>query len=79
MISETMNPFGQDIDESHLYNIATGKASQVETQEFLLSVKEFGKNLRLKFTQECNKKPDRFEERIQRNKLHTFQTIGDDI
>jgi len=32
MISETMNSFSQDIDESHLYSISTGKASQEETQ-----------------------------------------------
>ena len=40
IINETMNPFNQDIDQSHLFNVVTGKAAEEETQGFLLSVKD---------------------------------------
>ena len=58
-----MNPFNQT-DYERLYNIATGKATSLDTEEVLLAVN----------VSKCLKRPERFEERIAKQKMQTFET-----
>ena len=75
MIKENLNPFNMD-DKEHLYNIATGKSVSKQTEDFLLHVLEIGNKERIKFINECIARPERFEQRIKRQNLHTFATEG---
>ena len=58
-----MNPFGPD-DKERLYNVATAKTASADTENFLISV-----NVR----RACTKRPGRFEERIPKQKMQTFE------
>ena len=58
-----MNPFNQT-DNERLYNIATGKAASLDTDEALLAEN----------VSKCIKQPQRFEERIVKQKMQTFET-----
>ena len=71
---ETFNLFDGNVDKSHLFNITTRKSAKEGITTFLLSIYQTGNEMRRKFTEECRKKPMRFEERINRRKLYTFQT-----
>ena len=73
LISETINPFTQN-KGSALVNIATGKVASPETEQFLLNFQEYGAQKRLKFVAECIEKPERLEEKIEKQKLYTFAT-----
>ena len=73
LIRETINPFTQN-KGSPLVNIATGKVASPETEQFLLNFQEYGAQKRLKFVAECIETSERFEERIERQKLYTFAT-----
>ena len=73
LLSELMNPFKQN-DKERLYNIATGKAASSDTEEFLLSVNKRGETARMTFISECIERPERFEERITKQKIQTFET-----
>ena len=74
IIQANMNPFDINNDRSKLYNLATGKSVQTETEEFLLNVNTIGRKRREQFIQECIADPKRFEKRIEKVKLHTFAT-----
>ena len=43
-------------------------------QDFLLNVESISKEARKSFIQECVENPNRFEERIKKNKIHSFAT-----
>ena len=73
LIRETINPFTQN-KGSALVNIATGKVASLETEQFLLNFQEYGARKRLKLLAGCIERPERFKERIERQKLHTFAT-----
>jgi hypothetical protein len=72
-INESMNPFS-DAAKGNLYNIATGKAVRVETETFLLNLETIGDTKRREFINDCIKRPERFEERISKQKVSTFAT-----
>ena len=74
MTDKTLNRFDVNVDKSHLFYIVTGKSAKEETTTFLLSICQAGSKMRQKFTEERRKEPKRFEERIDRRKLYTFQT-----
>ena len=76
MIKETMNPFTEDIDSKHLYNIGTGKTAPEEVESFLLNVREAGEVQRKKFMNECREEPGRFLAKITRQEVSTFATAG---
>ena len=65
-----INPFNQT-DNERLYNIAIGKAASLYTEEVLLTVDVSKCMKRLnKFI----KRPERFEEKIAKQKMQTFET-----
>ena len=43
-------------------------------QDFLLNVESISKEARKSFIQECVENPNRFEERIKQNEIHSFAT-----
>ena len=47
---------------------------QKGTEDFLLNVESIGNEARKSFIQECVENPNRFEERIKKNKIHSFAT-----
>ena len=70
-----------------LYNIASWIAPcyitllqvnqlRKKTTQFLMNVNTMGEKKQNNYTDECCDKPWRFEERIQREKVHTFATEG---
>ena len=73
LIRETIIPCTQN-KGSVLVTIATGKVTSPETEQFLLNFQEYGAQKRLKFLAECMEKPERFEEKIERQKRHSFAT-----
>ena len=73
LLCAMMNPF-DPADKERLYNIATGKAASADTEKFLLSVNVRGEIAKKSFISECIKRPERFEERISKQKIQTFET-----
>ena len=65
-----MNPFNQT-DNDRLYNIATGKAAYLYTEEVLLTMNV---SKCIKRLSKCIKQPERLEERISKQKMPTFET-----
>ena len=47
MIKETINPFADDIDKKHLFNLASGKAASPDTESFLLDIVSTGNKARV--------------------------------
>ena len=72
MIENSLNPFKKDADPDRLFNICTGKSCKKGTEDFLLNVESIGNEARKSFIQECVENPNRFEERIKKNKIHSF-------
>ena len=73
LLCAMMNPF-DPADKERLYNIATGKAASADTEKFLLSVNVTGEIAKKSFISECIKRPERFEEKIPKQKMQTFET-----
>ena len=69
-LCEMMNPFNQT-DNERLHNIATGKAEHLYTEKVLLTVTV---NKDIKRLSKCKKRPERFEERIVKQKIQTLET-----
>lgn len=67
-IEKSMNPFSPKINPDSLFNIATGKAVSDQTSEFLLNVREKGKEQKRKFIEECAVDESRFERAIKKKK-----------
>ena len=65
MVKDTLNPFDEIIDKEKLYNLGTGKAVSSNTEEFILSIKRNGENLRRNFIKKCVEDPSIFEKPIQ--------------
>ena len=74
LLEDTINPFEESLDKSNLFNIATGKAASEDTAKFLLTVEEIGNEAKHIFDEKCQKLSTRFEKRIKRQKLQTFET-----
>ena len=75
-IERTLNPFSNEIDRQHLFNIASGKSASDQTTNFLLNVPNIGHSAREKFVKECEENSAIFEEPIRRQKLATFASEG---
>ena len=73
LLCAMMNPF-DPADKERLYNIATGKPASADAEKFLLSVNVTGEIAKKSFISECIKRPERFEERIPKQKMQTFET-----
>ena len=73
LLCAMMNPF-DPADKERLYNIATGKAASADTEKFLLSVNVTGEIAKKSFISECIKRPERFKEKIPKQKMQTFET-----
>ena len=71
-ITETMNPFSLDFNTEILFNIGSDKAASKEAISFLLHVTDTGNRARDEFIEECKINPGRFEERIKKQKIHSF-------
>ena len=72
-IKDSFSPFTNEKDPSTiLFNIVTGKGASVNKKDCLLKVPETGRTRHKEFIEACVNDKDRFEERIQRAKLHTF-------
>ena len=76
MIKKTMNPFADDIDKEHLFNIASDKAPSSDTESFLHNIVSTGNKARDKFITECAHHPSHFENPIPRQRLNTFANEG---
>ena len=75
-ITETMNQFSLDFNKETLFNIGSGKAASKEATSFLLHVTDIRKRACEGFIEECKNNPGRFEERIKRQKIHSFAKEG---
>lgn len=71
-----MNGCFKNFDSDHLFNIATGKAADIKTEEFLLNILENGNNSRSKFIEECAIDITRFEKPIKKIQIKTFANEG---
>ena len=69
-----MNPFSDEINQEHLFNIASGKAASPDTTSFLLDIIRIGTETREKFIEECVEDTSRFERPITRQKLKTLRS-----
>lgn len=70
-----MDPFSVE-DPRSLVNIVTGKRASPETTQFLLNVNEIGKRAYEDFIERCHGNGDAFNQRITRQKIHTFASEG---
>lgn len=73
---EFMNGCFKNFDSDHLFNMATGKAADIKTEEFLLNILENGNNSRSKFVEECAIDITRFEKPIKKIQIKTFANEG---
>ena len=73
LLCAMMNPF-DPADKERLYNIATGKTASADTEKFLLSANVTGEIAKNSFISECIKRPERFEEKIPKQEMQTFET-----
>lgn len=71
-IKSNINPFANNVDSEHLYNISTGEAAPTNVEDFLLHVEEHGNKQRETFIQACVNDPNKFEAPISQSKYHTF-------
>ena len=72
-ITESCDPFSPTVTSSNcLPNIATGKAASKETEEYLTQSLIVGRNLRVKFQEECVADEQRFLKSIKRRKVCNF-------
>lgn len=65
LIVETINPFDENLNSSHLVHLTTGKPSSTETSMFLLNMIPQGKQQMQNFIQKCH-------DPIKKNKICTF-------
>ena len=75
VLNDTMNPFTVT-EKNALYSLSSGKAVSENTEVFLTSVEAIGERKRNQFVDECCADPNRFEARIEREKLSTFANEG---
>ena len=72
-ITESCDPFSLPSTECPcLLNIATGKAAKPETQNYLIESLAEGRNLHMKFQEECAADKHRFLKPIKRRKVLNF-------
>ena len=76
-ICDTMNPYSTTIEKDHLFNLATGKAADVEIEYFLLEVSEIGRRARDEFIQECINDSSRISPPIRRQRIRSLETQFD--
>ena len=65
MLKDSLNSFDENIDKEKLHNLGTRKTVSSNTEEFMLSIKINGENLRTNFIKECVENPSRFERPIK--------------
>ena len=75
-LRETMNPFDPTLDPDFLFYIASGKSASEDTAGFLLNCRKIGKKRHDQFITECIDKPSRFEEKITRQEVVTFEAAS---
>lgn len=73
-IRDTMNPFDDNINPHELFNLSSGKATSLNTAEFLANVRTIGIQQRDDFLKECVDDPSRFDRAIKRNHIHNFSS-----
>ena len=71
-----MNPFSLDLNKETLFNIVSGKAASKEATSFLLNVINIGNRAREEFIEQRKSSPRTFEERIKKQKVHSFAKEG---
>lgn len=71
-VCKNINPFGDDLNQTKLFNISSGRAASKETTEFLLGVEIIGTKLMETFVKECRKDNQRFERPLKRNVIQNF-------
>lgn len=59
-LKNSTKPFDDEIDNTKLFNIATGAAAPPHVEKFLLTCEKAGKELREKFVSECQTDNSRF-------------------
>ena len=57
-----------------VYSINVEKTCKKSTEDFLLNVESIGNEVRTSFIQKCVENPNRFDERIKKDKIHNFAT-----
>ena len=57
-----------------VYSICVEKSCKKSTEDFLLNVESIGNEVRTSFIQKCVENPNRFDERIKKDKIHNFAT-----
>ncbi|KAJ8677787.1 hypothetical protein QAD02_013574 [Eretmocerus hayati] len=73
-IRQNINPFANHLQKDKLYNISSGQSANEKVTDFLLSVENFGQELRENFTEESADDESRLERAINRVKIQTFAT-----
>lgn len=70
-LDKTINPFGDDINSTKLFNLSSGKAASSETVSFVLNITSIGEQ-RDEFIKECRIDSARFNRPIKRNVINNF-------
>ena len=61
MVKDTLNPFDNNLEKERLFNLETGKAAEIDTEQFLLNIKKLGNAAGELFITECVDDSSRFE------------------
>ena len=73
-ITETMNPFDENLNKNILFNIKTGRKANIEAEEYLLNIFNRGLEKRDTFVDACKNDANRFESTITKTKITNFVT-----
>ena len=71
-IITTLNPFDDATNKNVLFNLKTGRQISESGEMYLLNVIKDGAEKRDQFIQECQSRPERFEEPIKKTPVHNF-------
>lgn len=71
-LEKNINPFGDYINASKLFNLSTGKAASSETVDFLLNIQSNGQQQRDAFIKDCGIDSAHFDRPIKRNVVRNF-------
>lgn len=73
-VQNNINPFSDDINQSKLFNLSSGKAASRETVDFLLNVQDNGMKQMQEFIKQCQNSSARFDQPIKRNVIKNFSS-----
>lgn len=71
-VCKNINPFGDNLNKTKLFNISSGRAVSNETTDFLLEVESNGTKQMENYVKKCRIDNQRFERPLKRNVIKNF-------